>query len=38
MGAVIIGGILASLLWTFLLTPALFFIMEKIGKKHDKKS
>lgn len=33
MGAVMIGGMCASLLWTFTLTPALFFIMEKLRKK-----
>ena len=30
MGAVMIGGMLASLIWTFTLTPALFFLMEKL--------
>lgn len=29
MGAVLIGGMLASLIWTFTLTPALFFLMER---------
>lgn len=33
MGAVIIGGILASLFWTFFLTPAIFMLMEKTRKK-----
>lgn len=33
MGAVMIGGMCASLLWTFTLTPALFFIMEKLRDK-----
>ena len=33
MGAVMIGGMLASLLWTFTLTPAIFFVMEKLRKK-----
>ena len=33
MGAVMIGGMCASLLWTFTLTPAIFFIMEKLRKK-----
>ena len=30
MGAVMIGGMCASLVWTFTLTPALFFVMEKL--------
>ena len=29
MGAVMIGGMLASLIFTFTLTPALFFLMER---------
>ena len=33
MGAVMIGGMIASLVWTFTLTPALFFVMEKFRKK-----
>lgn len=33
MGAVIIGGILASLFWTFFLTPAVFSLMEKVRNK-----
>jgi len=33
MGAVMIGGMGASLVWTFTLTPALFFIMEKLRTK-----
>ncbi|MBR3511112.1 MAG: efflux RND transporter permease subunit [Alphaproteobacteria bacterium] len=33
MGAVMIGGMCASLIWTFSLTPALFFVMEKLRKK-----
>ena len=33
MGAVMIGGMCASLVWTFTLTPAIFFIMEKLRKK-----
>jgi len=33
MGAVMIGGMVASLIWTFTLTPALFFVMEKLRKK-----
>ena len=32
MGAVMVGGMLASLLWTFLLTPALFFLMEALRR------
>ncbi len=30
MGAVMIGGMVASLIWTFTLTPSLFFVMEKL--------
>ena len=37
MGAVMIGGMCASLIWTFCLTPALFFVMEKLRKKLGKK-
>ena len=33
MGAVMIGGMCASLIWTFCLTPALFFVMEKLRMK-----
>lgn len=33
MGAVMIGGMCASLVWTFTLTPAIFFIMEKLRDK-----
>ncbi|MCL2748941.1 MAG: efflux RND transporter permease subunit [Alphaproteobacteria bacterium] len=33
MGAVIIGGILASLFWTFFLTPAVFTLMERLRRK-----
>ena len=33
MGAVMIGGMIASLIWTFTLTPSLFFVMEKLRKK-----
>lgn len=33
MGAVMIGGMSASLIWTFTLTPSLFFVMEKLRKK-----
>lgn len=36
MGAVMIGGMCASLVWTFALTPALFFVMEKLRKKMSK--
>lgn len=32
MGAVMIGGMLASLAWTFTLTPALFFLIERARK------
>ncbi|MCR4917502.1 MAG: efflux RND transporter permease subunit [Alphaproteobacteria bacterium] len=37
MAAVMIGGMLASLIWTFVLTPALFFAMERLRKKIIKK-
>jgi HAE1 family hydrophobic/amphiphilic exporter-1 len=30
MGAVMIGGMLASLIFTFVLTPAIYFLMEKL--------
>lgn len=33
MAAVMIGGMLASLVWTFTLTPALFFAMERLRRK-----
>jgi HAE1 family hydrophobic/amphiphilic exporter-1 len=34
MGAVIVGGMLASLFWTFAVTPALFVVVEKLrGRK-----
>ncbi len=36
MGAVMIGGMIASLVWTFTLTPSLFFVMEKLRKKVQK--
>lgn len=36
MGAVMIGGMGASLVWTFTLTPALFFVMEKLRVKLQK--
>lgn len=35
MGAVIIGGTLASLFWTFFLTPAIFTLMERTRKKKN---
>ncbi len=44
MAAVMIGGMGASLVWTFTLTPALFFLMEGLRRrthdmfKHKKKS
>jgi len=36
MGAVMIGGMIASLVWTFTLTPAVFFVMEKLRKRIQK--
>ena len=33
MAAVMIGGMAASLIWTFTLTPALFFAMERLRQK-----
>ena len=33
MAAVLIGGMLASMVWTFTLTPALFVVMENIRNK-----
>ncbi len=33
MAAVMIGGMLASLIWTFVLTPALFFALERLRQK-----
>lgn len=33
MGAVMIGGMCASLIWTFTLTPSIFFVMEKLRKR-----
>lgn len=33
MAAVMIGGMLASLVWTFTLTPALFFMMERLRRR-----
>ncbi len=37
MGAVMIGGMLASLIWTFTLTPALFFVIERAREKLSRK-
>ncbi|MFA7188276.1 MAG: efflux RND transporter permease subunit [Alphaproteobacteria bacterium] len=34
MSAVMIGGMFASLIWTFALTPALFLLMEKVRHKY----
>ena len=36
MGAVMIGGMCASLFWTFTLTPSIFFVMEKLRNKLNK--
>lgn len=33
MSSVLIGGMLASMVWTFTLTPALFVVMENIRQK-----
>ncbi len=33
MGAVMIGGMFASLVWTFTLTPALYFVIERARQK-----
>ena len=33
MGAVMIGGMLASLIFTFTLTPAIYFLMEKLRNR-----
>jgi len=33
MAAVIIGGMLASLFWTFAMTPALFLAFERLRAK-----
>ena len=33
MGAVMIGGMVASLVWTFSLTPSIFFVMEKLRNR-----
>ncbi|SMF01648.1 efflux RND transporter permease subunit [Pseudobacteriovorax antillogorgiicola] len=32
MGAVLIGGMLGSILFTFIMTPALFYYFEKLGQ------
>lgn len=37
MAAVMIGGMGASLVWTFTLTPALFFAMERLRQKLKRK-
>lgn len=37
MGAVMIGGMLASLIWTFVLTPSIFLTVENIKKKLKRK-
>ena len=37
MAAVIVGGMLASLFWTFAMTPAVFMAMERLRKKTSKK-
>lgn len=37
MAAVMIGGMLASLIWTFVLTPALFFLIERARQKLSRK-
>ncbi len=37
MAAVMIGGMLASMLFTFMLTPALFFLMESLRGRVKKK-
>lgn len=36
MGAVMIGGMAASMIWTFVLTPGLFVLMETLRKKLKK--
>ncbi|MDR2268979.1 MAG: efflux RND transporter permease subunit [Rickettsiales bacterium] len=38
MAAVLVGGMLGGLLWTFALTPALFVLMEKLRRKILKKN
>lgn len=37
MAAVMIGGMLASLIWTFTLTPALFFAMERLRQRLNRR-
>ena len=37
MAAVMIGGMMASLIFTFILTPALFFIIERAREKLSRK-
>ncbi len=37
MAAVMIGGMLASLVWTFTLTPALFFAMERLRQRFGRR-
>lgn len=37
MAAVMIGGMGASLFWTFTLTPALFFALERLRQRWDRK-
>lgn len=37
MAAVIIGGILASLFWTYFLTPAVFVVMERFRTRRSKR-
>ncbi len=37
MGAVMIGGMFASMIWTFVLTPALFFLVERARQKLSRK-
>ncbi|MCL2485137.1 MAG: efflux RND transporter permease subunit [Endomicrobia bacterium] len=38
MGAVIIGGMLASLFWTFAVTPALFIVIERLSGRRKTKT
>ena len=38
MAAVMIGGMFASLVWPFTLTPALFFAMERLRQKLKKEN
>ena len=37
MAAVMIGGMLSSLIWTFTLTPALFFAMERLRQRLNRR-